>query len=187
MRQKTLKGHSTFKLFGRNIYIIYRHGIWKAKTVPLDKLPKCDAVIEDIDLSELKKIRNSFFDLDDICDSFRKTPEKVFGCIAKLNGEPVGYGVCYRKEYHSTQYKIKKCDFYIDAVFVSEQARGKNIAPAMLAYLMNNKIGKDKTCLLAIRRNNVSMIKCVNKLGFEHIKDTVSVRFFGKKFIYPTL
>ena len=184
---KNNKGHSYITLFGKNLAIIYRHHIWKAPII-YQKGELSNAQITMVDFDSSRILFNSEFNLKTIDQDILSYPKLVFGKMAIIDNKVVGYCMIYRSGSATQQYKIEHADAYIDDVCVDEAYRGQGIAPKMLKrVIIDLQQAGCKNIILAVRRNNISMIKSISKLGFSLVKPSISIRVFGKRVVYPTL
>lgn len=179
-------GHSYYRFGSRNVAIIYRHSIWRAPDIIDNKVVNSSITFEPLDIDCI--LFHSDFDLKQIKRDILTYPNLVWGIMGRVSGQIVGFCVIYLKGSKTTQYRVEMCDAYIDCVCVSEEFRGHGIAQIILGNAI--KIIRENggnEILLAVRRNNESMIHAIKKAGFRYVKQSFSVRFLGIRIIYPLL
>ena len=98
--------------------------------------------------------------------------------LARLAGRPSGMTWCRRSPVmllevgRVVQLALSEC--YMDGGFVTPDARGKNILPAMLEDLGRRMAARDvHTAWTLIERANVASVRGVNKIGYALVADVV--------------
>ena len=133
-------------------------------------------VFNEITISSVNSIpKQSFCDLNQIFNS----GARIVG-IFDENGIIKGFGVIKKNGETGDYCYVRKCDYYLQDLFIYPEYRRRGLISEFLKYIMQNK----GAYRLVVRSNNHSAIKCYEKLGFVASGKKYGIRIY-KDLFFP--
>ena len=82
--------------------------------------------------------------------------------------------------HQTIPYKLKDNEIFIHYSETANEARGKNVFPHVLSYIIESN--KNKEILIAVNKKNLASIRAVQKVGFEEKEIIQTIVLVGIKF-----
>ena len=99
-------------------------------------------------------------------------------------GFPAGFiGAIHRGK--ANYFNLKYADLYLQNIYVFPRFRGMEIAMDSIAYcIKDKKIKRGGQIILCVNPENLSAVRCYEKMGFRFIKKVRYIRFY-KNLVFP--
>lgn len=105
---------------------------------------------------------------------------------AFLDETPVGFACIKHRGEKGDYFNVKKSDLYLQKLYVFPEFRGRRIMQDIIINCISQKITEDRKyeITLCVRENNISAIKCYERIGFRRERKVRFIRFW-KDIVFP--